>query len=526
MIEQLKKHRFAIAVILIFFLGSFVRIYKFDLIPFGLPHDGALEGLEAIELSKNPLPYRPYSFIGWQGESLFRYFLALLIRISGPTLFIIKLGSTIFSLLTLPAFYLIAKRIFPKDKYLVLFSLFFLAISGWHIIMGKTIWRVITFPFFECLFLWSWLYLLKKPHKYLAIITAFLFALTLNTYNSARVLPLIPFTWLLLILINKKGKIKNLLKPITIFVLSSLLFLIPLISFAIKYPKIFNSRADSLFIGNQIKKENSLKPLVNNLVHTGLMFNVKAGGDDFFVNEPLLDQPASILFVIGIIYCLYKVRKIEYQLILTGFLINLVPGFFTIPNGNRAFGALPFVYLIIGAGTVCLTNIAYFLFKRKYLIPIFVFLSAWGTFTLYQIYFGPHSRTIFGFNPEATLAGEYMKDQLSTTDSYLTDNFPRDTLTYLTYAGGNPYQKHYTWLEKNTDLLSVNPRFNRQTAFFMFPLPQNQVILEALQKKFPTANTHKLDYCWLFIVSPPQKPAFEALSNKMPALHWGNTLSF
>jgi hypothetical protein len=144
-------------------------------------------------------------------------------------------------------------------------------------------------------------------------------------------------------------------------------------------------------------------------------------------------------------------------------------------------------------------------------VGVFAGMAAliWSAGTYYHSYVGPNRRDIFGFYPEATVVGHYMAGRTDTTDFYLTDNFPRDTLTFLTYRGGDPYEKHYTWTERDTAFLDVVPKPNRETVFVMRPDDAHEEILTQLHEKYPDGKRFELPYddngrhriaAWLFTV--------------------------
>lgn len=502
--------RESLMLVVVFLIGIFLRLYKFNTIPFGLNHDGARESLEAIEFSQHPLPYIPLSIKNpWLGETFFRYLLALLISIFDPSVYLVKLYSSLFSIATLFSFYIFANKILGKK--VAVFSLVFLSLSGWHIIMGKSVWRAISLPFFETICLYFFVRLLKEKKLWLGVLIGISLTLTLNTYNASRVIPVFLVAATLLFIKGKSSRdIKSILKGSVVAFLVAVVFMIPYFIFVFKYPEIANSRLNYLFIGNKIKEEQSLLPLFQNIRKTALMFNYRAGGDDFFVNEPLLDLPASILFIIGLLFSIGNLKKYPYQFILLGFVVSLLPGIITSPNGNRNIGVLPFVFVLVGVG---LDKIYFYLKKltrwgymRKTFIMIIIF---WMVVVTYSTYFGPKRREIFGFYPEATVLGNYMRSNMDTTEFYIIDNFPRDILTFITYKGGDPFVKHYLWFDNSDAFFDVKIPGEKNFSFVMRPLSVNRSILEKLKLSYPKGEESGLHYyregkeittAWMFTV--------------------------
>lgn len=73
------------------------------------------------------------------------------------------------------------------------------------------------------------------------------------------------------------------------------------------YWDAYTGQASFTWIGAQIDRAGSIQPLFDNLRSAMGLFNFRGNGDDFFVEEPLLDIPVSILFTVGLIYSLFLV---------------------------------------------------------------------------------------------------------------------------------------------------------------------------------------------------------------------------
>ena len=490
-----KKRLTILLVLFVFGVGLSLRLYKFDRIPFGLNHDGAQDALQAIDLIQHPWPYRPY-LTGGSGETLFKYYLGTLVKIFGATPRTIKFGSTLLSFLTIPLFYLLVKEI--SERRVALFSAFLLAISGWQIIMGKTVWRAISTPLLEIVTLYFLVRAFKEGRQALFALSGFFLALTLNTYSAARAFCLF-VVFLLAIWTGKKIKEKTPWQRLLIhWLFFGGVFLIavsPLAYYAYHHWGEFNSRFQSLSVFNRIEQEKSLSPLFKNLLTSSLIFNVRANGDDFFTSQPLLDFPTSFLFLFGIIVCLTQIKKPLSFFALSGLLFNLLPGLISIPNGNRNIGTVPFVYLTAGIGFFQLWKIVRSSFKNRWLsITVIVILCLSGVITLYRLYFSPYRRELWGFYPETTVVGDFMKNNLERYEFYLTDNYPRDILTFLTYDGqGNPFVKHYQWFEKKESFLTVKSK-KKGIVFIMFDTPENQRFLKRLKQNFPGGQVSELRY--------------------------------
>ncbi|MDP3974459.1 MAG: glycosyltransferase family 39 protein [bacterium] len=491
--EPLKSISNLIIPFLILLIGIFFRLYRVASVPFGLNHDAALNGLAAIDLWNKLPEYLPF-YYGWVGETFYHYYLGLIFYLFGANAFNLRLASVIIGILTLPIFYLLARRL--QNRLSATLSLFFLAISGWHIVMSKVGWLMILVPLTQCLFfLFFYLALTKNSIKFW-ILSGITLALTLNTYGAGRITIAIFLTILIFWMLKNKSKVKSILSKLIIFSLVFIIFIYPLFNFAIHNWESYNSRADFLFVGNKIKQTNSLTPLIDNLKMSFGILHSRANGNDFFVDEPLLEKIPGYLFFLGLIYLIFNLKKLESFFILSWFILGFIPGLLSVPNGNHNFAILTPLYLIIGQGLasiiVFLKKITAKYFKFGYII--LVLIMVFSTIDVYNQYLSPFRREIWGFYPETTIVANFMNKNKGKFEYYLTDNYPRDALTFLTYSGGEPFHKNYTWLEKPEDFFTIKQTPEKGLMFFMMDNSQNIQIRNNLLLKFPNSYFENIFY--------------------------------
>ena len=228
------------------------------------------------------------------------------------------------------------------------------------------------------------------------------------------------------------------------------------------------------------------------------MFNFRGNGDDFFVKEPLLDIPVSIFFALGLIYSLFKWRQRGYFLLLAILFFPLVVGIASEPNGNRTLGAVVPVTTFAAIFLVwswSWLGKAYPRFSSLFTIALIGVLLYTGAYT-YHSYVGPDARVQWGFYPETTRVGWYMRDIAGDYEIYAAaGNWPRDVLTYLSYQGeGDPFTREYTYFVDATKLLAVEPAADTRTVFIIEAAPKNAIILETLSSRFPGAVADRIYY--------------------------------
>lgn len=492
-------------MIILLLTASFFRLYRLSSIPFGLNNDAAWEGSAAIDILRgNHLNYLPYAAEGWRGEGIIRLFVAFFTMVIGPDPLTIRLASVLFGIGLIVPLYLLIKLQFGRR--IAFITTFFVAISGWHMTMSKTGWRAICVPFFTTLTFYFLTRGLKHNRKIDFILSGAMLAFSFYTYDAARIIPFLFVVWIFtqgFITPNFWHRYKMQLLRLT---LAFAIFVLPMAVYGVIRWENFTSRGSFLFIGNQIEQAGNLSPFWDNVKTTFLLFNQSANGNDFFINEPLVDKPVSWLLPLGLVILLKKVFTKEnsnYVFILLWLLFSLIPGILSIPNGNRGIGAIPAVYFVAGLGLLFLVDLLQKLSRGKGLLAtqllLGIFLLASAVIS-YKEYLGLNRRELVGFYPETIIVTDYVKSIRDYYDIYLTDNFPREILTYLLYNGGDPFLKNYIWLENRYLFLDVSrglvdgSNFRKGKAFIMFATSENEEIADVMQKENRNVQSFRLWY--------------------------------
>ena len=481
--------------LLVMVSGIFFRLYKIGSIPPGLNHDAAWNGLYAIKITQG-MAYTPYVAQAWGRETMFHYLIALFQITLGPTQLAIQLASITIGIATLAVCYLLIRRLF--DARLALVATFLLGVSGWHLTMSKVGWRAIGVPLFECLVFYFLVKAVQERRVRDFVLAGIFLGLSLNTYDAARILPLIAAAYLLYEIVKNPDLVRNNYVPLVLFGAFALLAFSPLGWYALHHWDAFIGRASFTWIGVQMQQAGSIQPLLDNLGSALMMFNFRGNGDDFFVEEPLLDLPVSIFFVLGLVYSLSKWRQRGYFLLLAMFFFSIVVGILSEPNGNRSLGAVvpattfAAVFLV---GSWRWLGQAYPRYDNLFTTALVCVLLYTGVYTYYS-YVSPDARVQWGFYPETTRVGRYMRDIAGDYKIYAAaGNWPRDALTYLSYQGeGDPFTPVYTYFSDATELLAVELASDEGTALIIEAVPKNAVIVETLSGRFPSAVIDSIYY--------------------------------
>ena len=472
-------------------LGAWFRLVHFASVPEGMNHDAAFNGMFALNALQGA-PYTPYISAAWGRETLFMYLCTALVWVFGNVPEPIQLAATLVGIATLPIFYLMARAV--GGQRLALLALGLLAVSGWHGVFSRVGWRMIMVPPFEMLALlglwrglagWRWGWVLAGCGAAGAI----------YTYDAGRMVPVMVGTLLVLGAVVEPRRWKERGLGAVVVAMTFLIVGAPMLYYAATHFEQFKARASHL--AEQRESE-----------HTGLaastgtalaMFHYRGNGNDFFINEPLLEPLPAVLFGLGLLIGLSRMRRPPERFLIAGFALALLPGMLAIPNGNRCITVLPFVYLFAAIGAAAVLDLLLLplaqgsrpagrppdLVPAALLASLVIAVSGWET---YREFLGPESRRILGFSAEATAAGGYLRqfDQDRYARYVVAEDWPEYTLAYLSYnGGGTPMENHYLLGRRLEDISERINRYGRKGLVFATDLkPAGRAALERLERLF------------------------------------------
>ena len=215
-----RRETVLVAVLLI--LGAAVRLALLGALPVGLNQDEASAGYDAFALLTAGIDRNgdawPVLFASWgSGQNVLMSYLALpFIRLLGLTELAVRLPNALAGCLTLPVFWLLARRCGGKSFGVT--ALFFLAVNPWHIMATRWALESNLLPF--CLITGIWLTAEAEEHPWALAGAAAAFALSLYAYGAAFLF-LPPFLIAAAVWLGRRKK----LRPLP-FSVSALLFLL------------------------------------------------------------------------------------------------------------------------------------------------------------------------------------------------------------------------------------------------------------------------------------------------------------
>jgi len=471
-------------------IAAFMRLYRFDQIPFGLWYDEADNGLNALKILNTP------GFLPVYAESTnlpahFIYIIVLFFRLFGVSTLSIRAGSVVFGLATVVAAFFAGQELFDRKIGLVL--AFFLAVSRWDINWSRIGMHGITVPFFELLSVGLILRALRKQRLIDYCLAGLSIGFGLCFYTPLRLFPIVICVLLLFLLVRRLDLIRTVWRWSPLLLLSIFIASVPVSEYAVSQPDTFFNRMQvtSIFTGKSF--QDGWKAVAQTTREHLLMFNYHGdnNGRHNLPGAPMLDPISGTLFILGVGLSLWRIRQPGSFLLIAWLLIMLMPGIFSLdfesPQSLRAIGSLPAAYLLAVVPIHSLwqewnqSSGKY----RTFVFSLLLVLVLIGVgYINYHIYFdlqAENSDTWSAFSTPETIIGKTMAELGPQADNYVSvfyNNTP--TIRFLA-----PNNTDYHIL--NTyDTLPI-PTDGKKTVVFFVDGDRKPFFLQA-QHYYPDAN--------------------------------------
>jgi len=192
-----------ILLFLIVLLAAVLRLYKLGEYPIHLTNDEAAIGYNAYSILKTArdehgefLPIIFKSFGDWK-PGLYIYATVPFVWLFGINEFATRLPSAIAGIISVYLVYLLCKKLF--NSKVAFFASFSLAINPWHIHFSRGAWEANLSLALLLIGIWFFYQTIKENKYFFLIISSSFFALTLWTYQSAKLASLLPLIVLVFI---------------------------------------------------------------------------------------------------------------------------------------------------------------------------------------------------------------------------------------------------------------------------------------------------------------------------------------
>ncbi len=474
-----------ILLFLITLISFFLRIYKTNSIPPGLTWDEAALGYNSYSILKTGkdeygqfMPLILKSF-GDYKPALYSYLAIPFVGIFGLNEFSVRLPSVILGSLIPLLSYLLAIEFFGKQKFKIgLISAFLIMVSPWAIHFSRGAWEA-NVAFFEIL-LGLILLLKAEDNKKYFIASALIFALSIFTYQSSKIIALLLFFGT--IFINKKALFKkenNLLSIIlSIFLIIVFLFSISgteVRSRLVYLNQLSYPRKESEVLSIK-KEENGLTEFNFNVFHPEVLEYIKTVTSrylNYFSPEFLFSQGAkdgrqgildygvmhlfeAVFLILGVIFFARLQFNARLKTLLLLFLISPIPAALSrdVTSNVRSLPLLFPLEMITALGVFY--SLPFFLDKKSLrILSFFLIIGVIFNISYYLDRLFVHSKIdsakyyLSGYKEAIT----FVKENQDKYDGiYFTTSYKEPYIFYLFYSDFDP-QKY----QGQAKLISLNP---------------------------------------------------------------------
>jgi len=352
------------ALLAIGLLAAFLRLWCIAELPPGDGYDPAWYGIDALAILNGDMPVYMPTNIG--REAMFSYIVACSVAIVGVGPHAIHLASAVVGVLTVPATYLAAEKLFETDDgplrdYGGLISALVLAVSFWHQQWSRYGVRAILVPLFSALSLWALACTLGTGdgvrRRWFAGFTGLLLGLSLYTYQSARVLPFLGVAVYLTKVSLSRAWTKRVWVDLGLLVLGCTLVFAPMASYLLHHPGVGGERITQTWaLDPRLSVGDNAQRVWAEVVDAGRVVAIE--GD----NEPihnLRGRPAMNAFlvglaVLGLVIALARIKRWPYWTLFIWIPVMSITAFVTLGGQptKRALGALPGIAMLVAAGAL------------------------------------------------------------------------------------------------------------------------------------------------------------------------------
>jgi 4-amino-4-deoxy-L-arabinose transferase-like glycosyltransferase len=333
-------------------LAAVVRTWNLANQPNGFSFDEAANGLIGLQMILDPAYVPIFGPPDAPLPTLFHYFNSLALRLGGVNVAAARLVPAFFGILTVGAFYFLARRIFSRPVALV--AVFLLAVMRWHINFSRIDFVGAATPFFGAAAAYFLLRGLETRNRWHMALSGLAVALGLYTYYASNLVPFVLGPYMVWQLASDRKNFREQGTNILVFLAVSLLVFAPLGHFALTQKDRFFARNGQVLIFNHVSPAEAWPAFWANVKTTLLMFNYfgDCNGRHNIPEVPMLDFTTGLLFGLGLVWSLKNIQRRHAFLAVLWFLVALIPGFLTIeaPQGYRCIGAIVPVALLAGFG--------------------------------------------------------------------------------------------------------------------------------------------------------------------------------
>ena len=495
-----------ITVVVLTFIAGLLRFVALGSVPNIISGDEGVLGALAVKVLNGELNNMMATVYG--NSSLFLFIMAGNMKLFGVNETSLRLLSAISGTLTIPAVYLIARRLLNQRVALIASSI--MAVSHFHLHFSRIIVATsIQDALFATLTFYFFLTGLKQRSTWKLVLSALIIGFELYIYMGSRLVIMLLPIYVISLLITDKKLVKDNLGNLLAFVGALLVISAPMILWGVDHPDEFMARANQLGVIQSGWLANEAANTGKSQVHifldlfrqAFLTVNYYPSYAFHYSKLPMLDFVTGSVFILGLAYSLYRVKDPRYLLlngwfwsgVLVGGAMVVVPGI----SAYRIMLIFPAVCLFIAvAWDKLMTNVKRAIPTNKIArtAPTALFIAIFSVLNL-KAYFVDYAPTCEyeGTNTRlASYIGSYIGDLGPEYEPYLV-TAPREIFGIyrsIDFLSGNIPTNNIK------EQLTGPPTFiNADTKAVFFFTPQREGELEHVRNYFPGGTVDRVYDC-------------------------------
>ncbi|MGI5835940.1 MAG: PA14 domain-containing protein [Chloroflexota bacterium] len=344
-----------IALVIVLIVAAAFRLHRLDSLPYGLWWDEAFSGLEVLKIMNDP-SYRPLYLAE---PAFYRYLMVGSFALLSPSMLGLRIVAVAGGMLGVLAISLLGRELFGRRVGLV--AGFFVATMAWHVNFSRIAFNAIWSVAFDALSVYFLIQGMRTGRLLSFALAGTALGLGFNMYYTSRLIPLILFLYLGRRLFSeRRAFFTRHLPGLLVFCAVTLITISPLAQFALQNPEEFNSRANQVTIMNEVQRQGSYAPLVENLRKHILMFHYEGDGNGRhnLPRAPMVDQVTAALLILGLLMAVRQPGRTEVFLLLTWSVVMLSGGVLSLsyeaPQGLRTIDEISAIALLASLPVVAL----------------------------------------------------------------------------------------------------------------------------------------------------------------------------
>ena len=335
------------ALIAILLTATFFRANLFEAAPPGLQHDEIFGANFAQDILDGGWPV----FFDANGgeEALFPYLAAVSILLVGPNFLALRLVSLVCGILTVALSYRLTKELFGRRVALLTAAM--LTVSFWHVFDSRVALRPITLLMMALASFYSFWVGMRRGGILPFLLTGVFLGGSFYTYTSGFLVPVTVVLFIVFYLLPfRRALLLQHWRGILLALGVAVIIFLPMGYHVLTHPLAATARARDLSDHLNLLLAGQPGPLLTDVLNVLGMFGFR-GDPEWRYNlagRPVFDPLTFILFCVGLVICLTRIRAPEYAFLLVWLVVNMVPSAITrhSPSTLRAIGSLTAIYVL------------------------------------------------------------------------------------------------------------------------------------------------------------------------------------